>query len=151
MKSAQTARDGLKRRGTLMSKRSTGAGVWVLLAVAGLNLPGCVVAAVGAGAGGGIYLTSRGAESLVEGSIERVAARTEAVFRDMLITPTGNSTRNSGDKREFQGTKGELDVRVKLERKTPGTTTVEVTARRNLAEWDKDYAKQVLAKIAAGG
>ncbi len=134
-----------------MSKRSIGVGAWILFAGAGLNLPGCVVAAVAAGAGGGVYFTSRGAESLVEGSIEQVAAHTEAALRDLLITPTGNSTKHSGDQREYRGTKGELDVTVKLERKTPSTTTVEVTARKNLAEWDKDYAKQVLAKIAAGG
>lgn len=134
-----------------MSKRSIGAGAWILLAGAGLNLPGCVVAAAAAGAGGGVYLTSRGAESLVQGSIDQVAARTEAVFHDMLITPTESSTKNSGDKREYRGTKGDLDVTVKLERKTPSTTTVAVTARKNLAEWDKDYAKEVLAKIAAGG
>jgi hypothetical protein len=110
-------------------------------------LPGCVAAAAAAGAGTGIYLTSRGAESTVNGSVDAVAARTRAVFADEAIVMDATSTQNSGDKREFKGKKGDLDVTASLERQGPTTTKVEISARKNLAEWDKDYAQAVLNKI----
>ena len=34
-----------------------------------------------------------------------------------------------------------------LERNSSTTTRVEVSARKNLAEWDKDYAQQLLSRI----
>lgn len=36
---------------------------------------------------------------------------------------------------------------VELVRKSPTSTRVEVTARKNLAEWDKEYAQQLLSRI----
>lgn len=123
---------------------------WALLLVGLATAPACVVAAAGAGAGAGVYLTSRGAESQVDNSIDRVAARTQAVFREMKIEETGSSTEHGGAEREFHGKKDDLEVTVKLERKGPGSTNVEVSARKNIAEWDKDFAKRVLAKIAGG-
>ena len=121
---------------------------WQWLAVAALaaGAPACVAAAA-AGAGGALYVTSRGAESLVQGQPSEVAPRVMAAFSEFQIQQTGNSTENGGDKQEFKGTKGDLEVSVTLERKSPTTTNVEVTARKNLAEWDKDFAKQVLQKI----
>ncbi|MGE5092793.1 MAG: hypothetical protein ACM3OH_11565 [Bacillota bacterium] len=121
---------------------------WQWLAVAALaaGAPACVAAAA-AGAGGALYVTSRGAESLVQGQPSEVAPRVTAAFSEFQIQQTGNSTENGGDKQEFKGTKGDLEVTVTLERKSPTTTNVEVTARKNLAEWDKDFAKQVLQKI----
>ena len=121
---------------------------WQWLAVAALaaGAAACVAAAA-AGAGGALYVTSRGAESLVQGQPSEVAPRVTAAFSEFQIQQTGNSTENGGDKQEFKGTKGDLEVTVTLERKSPTTTNVEVTARKNLAEWDKDFAKQVLQKI----
>jgi hypothetical protein len=120
----------------------------LLLALAVAAAPGCVAAAA-AGAGGALYVTSRGAESLVQGQPGDVAPKVTAAFSEFQIQQTGNSTENGGDKQEFKGTKGDLDVTVSLERKSPTTTNVEVTARKNLAEWDKDFAKQVLQKIVS--
>ena len=115
----------------------------------GLVLPatGCVAAAAAAGAGAGIYLTTRGAESLVESSIDQVAARTRAVMSDEGIVPDASSTDEGGNKREIKGKKGDLDVTFELEEKSSRTTRVEVTARKNLAEWDKEYAQQLLSRI----
>jgi hypothetical protein len=120
---------------------------WAL--VLGLVLPaaGCVAAAAAAGAGAGVYLTSRGAESLVESSVDQVASHARAVMAQEDIVPDASSTEQGGDKRELKGKKGDLDVTIGIERKDPKTTRVEVTARKNLAEWDKDYAQQVLSKI----
>lgn|SRR5690242_61830 len=119
---------------------------WLVVAALAAAAPACVAAAA-AGAGGALYVTSRGAESLVQGQPSQVAPRVTAAFSAFQIEQTGNSTENGGDKQEFKGTKGDLEVTVSLERKSPTTTNVEVTARKNLAEWDKDFAKQVLQKI----
>ena len=116
-----------------------------------LSSSACVAAAAGAGAAGAIYLTSRGAESVVEGSVDDLAGRAKAVMGEMQIVADAESTEQGGDKREFKGKKGDLDVTVKLERQSPTTTKVEVTAQKNLAEWDKDYAQQILERIVQKG
>ena len=116
-----------------------------LLAVA-LPSTGCLAAAA-AGAAGGVYLTSRGAESVVQGSVDEIAGRAEAVMGEMGIVKEGESTENQGDEQVLKGKKGDLDVTIEIERESESTAKVEVTARENLAEWDKDYAKQVLGQI----
>jgi hypothetical protein len=116
-----------------------------LLAVA-LPSTGCLAAAA-AGAAGGIYLTSRGAESVVVGSVDQIAGRAEAVMKELAIVKEGESTENQGDKQVLKGKKGDLDVTIDIDRESPTTAKVEVTARKNLAEWDKDYAKEVLSRI----
>ena len=47
----------------------------------------------------------------------------------------------------IQGQEGRLEVTIELERMSSATTRVEVTARKNLAEWDKEYAQQLLSRI----
>jgi hypothetical protein len=120
-----------------------------LLALA-LPVTGCVAAAA-AGAAGGIYLTSRGAESVVQGSVDQIADRSEAVMNEMGIVKQGESTEDQGDKQVLKGTKDKLDVTINIVRESPTTAKVEVTARENLAEWDKDYAKEVLNRIVQKG
>jgi hypothetical protein len=123
-----------------------------LLFLLALVLPstGCLAAAA-AGAAGGIYVTSRGAESVVEGSVDQIAGRAEAVMSEMGIVKQGESTEDQGDKQVLKGTKDKLDVTININRETPTTAKVEVTARENLAEWDKDYAKEVLSQIVKKG
>jgi hypothetical protein len=67
------------------------------------------------------------------------------------IVPDASNSESSGDKREFKGKKGDLDVTIQLERESGSTTRVEVTARKNLAEWDKEYAQQLLTRIVEKG
>jgi hypothetical protein len=129
-----------------MANKSMAPAKWVLALALVLPMTGCLAAAA-AGAGAGIYLTSRGAESLVQGSVAEVSGRAQSVLSDEGIVPDASSSENGGDKRELKGKKGDLDVTVEMERKDPSTTRVEVTARKNLAEWDKDYAQQLLSKI----
>ena len=124
---------------------------WLLALLSAAALPGCVAAAAAAGAGTGIYLTTRGAESVVEGSTETVAGRVRSVLREEGITINGTSSEDGGDKQEFKGAKGDLDITVTLHRESPTTTKVEVTARENLAEWDKQYAQRLLNKVVAKG
>jgi hypothetical protein len=123
-----------------------------LLFLLALALPstGCLAAAA-AGAAGGVYLTTRGAESVVEGSVAEVAARAETVMTEMGIVKEGESTEDQGDKQVLKGKKGELDVTIDIDRESSTTAKVEVTARENLAEWDKDYAKEVLNRIVQKG
>lgn len=123
-----------------------------LALVVALALPSTAcLAAAAAGAAGGIYLTTRGAESLVEGPIDEVATRAETVMNEMQIVKDGESSERGGDQRELKGKKGDVDVTIQLRRESPTTTKVEVTARENLAEWDKDYAEQILRRIVEKG
>jgi hypothetical protein len=119
---------------------------WALLVGLTGALSGCLAAAA-AGAGTGIYLTSRGAESIVNGSVDEVAARTRAVLKSEGVTIDATSMENSGDNRQTKGKKGDLDITVSMERQSPTTTKTEVSARKNLAEWDKGYAQRILDKI----
>ena len=130
-----------------MANRSMARAQWALALALVLPMAGCVAAAAAAGAGAGIYLTTRGAESLVDNSVDQVAQRAQAVMSEEGIVPDASSIEQGGDKREFKGKKGDLDVTIELERRSPTTTRVEVTARRNVAEWDKEYAQQLLSRI----
>lgn len=115
-----------------------------------LSQTACLAAAA-AGAAGGVYLTSRGAESVIQGSVDEVATRAESVLDEMDIVKDAESTEQGGDRRELKGKKGDIDVTVQLRRESPTTTKVEVTARENLAEWDKEYAEQILRRIVEKG
>jgi hypothetical protein len=129
-----------------MRTLSQGARLRALILSLALASTGCVAAAA-AGAAGAVYATTRGVESLVNGSPDVIAARARTVFQQMGIAEDAASTENSGAKRELKGKKGDLDVTVQMEQQDSSTTKVEVSARKNLAEWDKDYARSVLEKI----
>lgn len=109
---------------------------------------GCVAAAA-AGAGSAIYLTSRGAEGVVQGSVSDVAGRARNVMQQEAIVPDASSTEKGGDEQQLKGKKGDLDITFNIKRETPTTSKVEVTARENLAEWDKKYAEELLNRIVA--
>jgi hypothetical protein len=120
-----------------------------LLAIA-LPTTGCVAAAA-AGAAGGIYLTTRGAESVIEAPVDELAGRAETVMSEMGIVKDGESTSDQGQRHVLKGKKGNLDITIDIEKDSESTAKVEVTARENLAEWDKDYAKEVLNRIVQEG
>jgi hypothetical protein len=84
---------------------------------------------------------------VVEGSVDQIAGRAEAVMKELAIVKEGESTENQGDKQVLKGKKGDLDVTIDIDRESPTTAKVEVTARKNLAEWDKEFAKDVLNRI----
>jgi hypothetical protein len=121
----------------------------LLIAVALLST-GCLAAAA-AGAAGGVYLTSRGAEAVIEGSVSDVASRAESVMSDEGIVKEDESTEDQGAKHVLKGKDGDLDVTIEVRRETEKTAKVEVTARKNLAKWDKDYAKRVVSRIVEKG
>ncbi len=120
-----------------------------LVAALGL-LGGCVAAAAAAaGAGTGVYLTTRGQESIVAGTADDVEARARAVMGEMGIAVTEYTTKDGGDRRVVKGKVRDIDVTVEMARDTATTTKTEVTARKNLVEWDKDFAKDILNRILA--
>lgn len=114
--------------------------------VGALGLSACVVAAAGAGAAAGIHVTSQGAEAEVNAGIERTATAVRETFRELGIRQTGESSEQSGAEREFTGEVDDLDVTVRLQTKEGGTQ-IEVSARRSLASWDKEYARRVVGRI----
>jgi hypothetical protein len=127
--------NGLKRSLTLAALCST------------VALGGCLIAAAGAGAGAAVAYTNRGANSTVDGSVDQVFNRSTAAFQALSITETGRSTEESGTKRRLVGTKGEQEVTVELTRATDATTKVEVIAKKNAVDYDRDLAKDVLTRI----
>ena len=130
-----------------MTIKSMGRAKWVVALALVIPATGCVAAAAAAGAGAGIYLTTRGAESLVESPVDQVASRAEAVMREENIVADGSSSEQGGDQRQLKGKKGDLDVTIDIRRESETTSKVEVTARENLAEWDKEYAQELLSRI----
>lgn len=108
-------------------------------------LAGCLAAAA-AGAGGAIVLTGHTAEAIVERPVEDVAAVAEEVMRDEEIEVTDTRTEDRGERRVYEGVKGDLDVTVTIEREEAGTQ-VGAEAQRGPASWDDDYARSLLAEI----
>ena len=111
-----------------MANKSMAQVKWALALALMLPVTGCVAAAAAAGAGAGIYLTTRGAESLVESSVDKVAARARAIMSEEGIVADATRSEQGGDKREFKGKKGDLDVTIEIKRESATTTRVEVTA-----------------------
>jgi len=130
-------------------KRTAGLSFVCLAAV---SLSGCVVAAAGAGAGGGIYFTSRGVESVVTASLDAASEATERAFEELDIRRTGVDIDDEDARRVYRGepSDGGPDVTVTLESEESGAVKVEVTARRGPVTWDKDYAREILERIVAG-
>ena len=119
----------------------------LVLAASPLAAGGCFLVAAGAGAAGAIAYTNRGATSVVAGTVDQVFDRAAKAFQQAGISETGRSTENSGRERKLIGTKGEYEVTAELNRSTDSTTKVEITARKNTVEYDKELAKDILNRI----
>lgn len=122
-----------------------------LMGGSALMTTGCVAAATGAavGAGTGIFLTSRGAESTIQVPVEQALRAAEQTFTAMNITLTGSE-------RDFEDGEGSLtgraaergaDVTVEIEETDDGFSKVEVTAKGGMVNWDQEYSRQVLQGI----
>jgi hypothetical protein len=119
-----------------------------LVGLAAFTFGGCVLFAAGAGAGGGVYFTTRGVESVVPASVKGAFAATKRAFRHFGVEQTSLKVEEDGAKREVKGRleKRAADVTVKLE-EADGSTRIEVTARTSLVTWDKDLAREIIEKI----
>jgi opacity protein-like surface antigen len=123
----------------------------LLLALATLPA-GCLAAAVAAGAGGAIAYNERGAQSQVNGSVADVAADARAVLTAMGITPDGEDGGDGGENDvTVSGTRGEMRVRVEIERQSATTSEVMVTAREGTLDYDREMARDILSRIMARG
>ncbi|HET8649148.1 MAG TPA: DUF3568 family protein [Gemmatimonadales bacterium] len=132
-----------------MSRKFSEITKWIMvLAMAG-TVPACAAAAAaGAGAATGVYLTSRGAKSLVPMSLDDAVARSRAVLTQLNVTMKDSETNDQGDERELHGTTPDgLDIGIQLDRQDAQSTNIEVTTKKNLVDYDKDYSQMVLRKI----
>jgi len=118
--------------------------------LAGLATSGCLLAAAGAGAGGAVYLSDRGAESVVAATVADAFEATRQAFGELGIEQTKSTTvqETTGERREIEGRADDRDVKVTV--RTQGESAkVEVTVQRSAVTWDKDFAKRVLERIVA--
>lgn len=120
----------------------------VLAAALPLLLSGCLLAAGGAAAGTGIYLTSRGAEGVVHGDVDELTEATREAFDRLGVTHEGQKDQDEGG-REVYGTTDDGDVTVELERRTDNATMASVRVKKSAVTWDKDMAKRILEEIQA--
>jgi hypothetical protein len=125
------------------------AGQMAVLALGVSAAGGCVAAAAaGAGAGAGIYLTSQGAESMMNSPAGTVAGRVPGVLSSMGIAVTNHKM--DGDEHEWTGTREDMEVHVQVKAESTGSSRVTASARKNMAQYDKEYAQQIVSRIAAG-
>src|SRR5207247_10663871 len=98
-----------------MRRTGTTLRTWAAVSAAAL-LAGCMVAAAGAGAGGGIYFTQRGVESVVPATVERAAAATTDAFNQLKVRQTKSQVEQGedGEQREIASTASDREVRVML-------------------------------------
>ncbi len=127
---------------------------WRCALAAGLGtlfLSGCLLAAAGAGAGGAIYYTERGAESIVPVSVDRAASATRKALDELKVRQTASASqqRQDGEQREIDGVAGARDVSVTLKAHGKNSTQVQVVAKTSAVTWDKDFARTILDKIVA--
>ena len=114
-------------------------------------LGACMVAAAGAGAGGGIYLTQRGVESVVPATPDRAAAATARAFDELKVHQTKSATEQEadGEKRELEGTAGDREISVTIKAEQTNSCRVQVVAKKSAVTWDKDFARTILDRIVA--
>ena len=119
-------------------------------AAAALALAGCLLAAAGAGAGGAIYVTDRGAEAVIPAGLDRAATATRQAFDQLKIheTKSASEAGEGGEQRHIEGTGRDRDVSVTLKPEGTGSTRIQVVAKASAVTWDKDFARQILDKIA---
>lgn len=120
--------------------------------VAAMVLPlvaGCAAIAAGAvGAAAAIEYTDRGAESYVDASISEVAAATESAFRSMGITIEERRSEPEEAEIEIKGDDGDWKVVTDIEGdRDAGRTHVEVTVSRNMVDYEKSRAEDILRAI----
>jgi hypothetical protein len=118
------------------------------LLASGLGAGGCFLAAAGAGAGGAVYVTERGAESVVAAPIAKTleAARGAIQAFGFSETKTSNEQNGAVEKRSLEGKTSDREVEIDL--RTEGTGThAEVVVKKTAVTWDKDLAKKILSKL----
>lgn len=129
-----------------MSKKIMSLRLLAVLAMAS-TAAGCIAAAAAAGAAGAIAYTERGANSEVNASVNTLLQATEATFSEMNIVIVERKTAENGTEVELKGNRGDLDVTVSIHQDNPPTTKIDVTAKRNVVDYDRDYARDILQRV----
>jgi hypothetical protein len=116
-------------------------------AIFGMVGMGCVTTS----SSGGYSLTSEGGiGATIDKPIDRVAASVQAAFSNQGVEVTETKNQTEGDKRVVKGKKGDLDVTVELSYNGANSTKAEVTARKHVVTYDKDFARQLMDDIVKG-
>jgi hypothetical protein len=111
----------------------------------------CAAAAAGAaGAAGAVYYNQRGAESMVNTSVEQTAEAVRRTFTEFHITETKARTeQESGESTQvLEGTTPDREVKVTIAAEGD-KSKVEVVARKSAVTWDKDLAKAILERVVS--
>jgi hypothetical protein len=103
----------------------------ILPLAAALSSSGCFLVAAGAGAGAAVVSNNRGATAQLPGTVNATFDKAVASFGANGVSETGRGTERSGDVRTLNGTKGNLEVTVRIERVSESVTPVDVIARKN--------------------
>jgi len=116
-----------------------------------LPLGGCGAAALaGAGAATGVYLTSRGAAGVVEGTVADLDRRTGTVLAAQNIDVRERKIAKDRTKIEIKGETAEGDaVKVKIQRKSPTTSEIKVEVKKDPVAWDQDRARAIVQQIVS--
>ena len=120
-------------------------GASLLMIVAALS--GCLAAAAAAGAAGAIAYTERGATSLADAPVDALVQRTEAVFAELDIEIIERTVNTEDDEVTLKGKRDDMEVTVEIESQDEDTAEVDVYARENLVQWDREFARSVLERI----
>lgn len=108
----------------------------------------CAAAAgAAAGAAGAIAYTERGASAETVAGVEAVASATEAVFIDLDLTVTGREMEEAGREIELEGRRGDMQVEVHIDHEGDDLTHIDVIAREGTLGYDRDFARDILARI----
>ena len=98
---------------------------------------------------GDIGYTRRGATALVPAQVPEVFESTRAVFQEMGIELTDRGGSALGNDITVTGRRGNADVLVAIERETGASSEVFVRVREGRAEYDRELAGEILARIVA--
>lgn len=126
--------------------RPPGLGLALAVAVLPVLAAGCLLAAGGAAAGSGIYLTTRGAEGVIHGDVDELTEAAREAFATLGVEHEGQKDQDGGG-REVYGTTDDGDVTVDLERRTDNATRVSVRVKESAVTWDKEMARRILEEI----
>ncbi len=111
-------------------------------------LPGCVAAAgAAAGVGAVTYINDQTATTQVDANVSTTTGWTESAFRDMSIEITKREIESDAVELTGKSPDG-LDVKASVQ-KEGDLTRIKVTAKRNMVNYDKSYARNVVEKILA--
>lgn len=122
----------------------------LLAAVTAFSGLGAACVTTGSSGGGYALTSSGGVSSTIDKPIDRVAASVQAAFTAEGIELTETSNKTEGDRRDIKGKKGDMTVHVELAYNGAGSTKAEVTVRKDVVTFDKDYAHHLMDLIVKG-